>query len=162
MSEQKQIKRANPTVIGAFVLAALVLVAVAIIALGGASLFRSKQPVVSFFEGSVKGLVVGAAVNFRGVKVGSVDRIELQFAPGSLDARIPVYMTLLPDKVRLIGSEGDGSDIPFDAYIQKGLRSSSVSSPSSPASCWSISTFAPMSRRCFMARATPITQRFRR
>lgn len=121
-NENKKITRANPTVIGAFVLAALGLVAFALITLGGAALFKPKQKVVTFFEGSVKGLVEGAAVNFRGVKVGSVDRIVLQFAPGSLEPRIPVYMTLLPEQIKLIGTGEDGSDIPFSAYIEKGLR----------------------------------------
>ncbi|MDO9454399.1 MAG: MlaD family protein [Stagnimonas sp.] len=116
------VKKANPTVIGAFVLVALALVAFAVMVLGGAALFTPKQKVVSFFEGSVKGLTVGSPVNFRGVKVGSVDRIVLQFAAGSLEPRIPVYMTLLPNSVKLIGAEEDGSDIPFDAYIQKGLK----------------------------------------
>lgn len=116
------VKKANPTVIGAFVLVALGLVAFAIMALGGAALFTPKQKVVTFFEGSVKGLAVGSAVNFRGVKVGSVDRIVLQFAPDSLEPRIPVYMTLLPHQIRLIGTGDDGSDIPFSTYIEKGLR----------------------------------------
>lgn len=116
------VKKANPTVIGAFVLAALGLVAFAIMVLGGAALFTPKQKVVAFFEGSVKGLAVGSAVNFRGVKVGNVDRIVLQFAPDSLEPRIPVYMTLLPNSVKLIGTGQDGSDIPFSAYIDKGLR----------------------------------------
>lgn len=118
----KKIAKANPTVIGAFVLMALALVAFAIMALGGAQLFTPKQKVVSFFEGSVKGLNVGSAVNFRGVKVGSVDRIVLQFDPGSLEPRIPVYMTLLPNQVKLIGTGEDGTAIPFSAYIEKGLK----------------------------------------
>lgn len=121
-SESKSIKRANPTVIGAFVLAALALVAVAVMVLGGNALFAPKQRVVTYFEGSVKGLGVGAVVNFRGVKVGSVDQVLLQFEPGSLHPRVLVYMTLMPNRVRLIGSKGNASDIPFDAYIQKGLR----------------------------------------
>jgi len=116
------VKKANPTVIGAFVLLALGLVAVAILALGGARLFTPKQKVVAFFEGSVKGLNVGSPVNFRGVRVGSVDRVVLQFDPGSLEPRIPVYMTLLPNQVKLIGTKEDGRAIPFSAYIEKGLR----------------------------------------
>ena len=118
----KKIAKANPTVIGGFVLMALALVAFAVMALGGAKLFTPKQRVVAFFEGSVKGLTVGSAVNFRGVKVGSVDRIVLQFAPDSLEPRIPVYMTLLPDQVKLIGTGENGTAIPFSAYIEKGMR----------------------------------------
>lgn len=117
------VSKANPTAIGAFVLGAFALVAVAIISLGGAALFTPKQRAVVFFEGNVNGLVVGAPVNFRGVRVGSVDRIALQFDASSLNARIPVYLTLLPHQVQVMGNGADSvSDIPFDAFIQKGLR----------------------------------------
>jgi paraquat-inducible protein B len=36
-----------------------------------------KRPFVAYFEGSVKGLNVGAPVEFQGVKVGSVTDIQL-------------------------------------------------------------------------------------
>ena len=117
------ISKANPTLIGSFVLGALVLAAVAVITLGGARLFTPKQRAVVFFEGSVNGLVVGAPVNFRGVRVGSVDRIALQFDSTTLNARIPVYLTLLPSQIQVMGGDVDDiTDIPFDAFIQKGLR----------------------------------------
>ena len=117
------ISKANPTVIGAFVLGALALVAVAVITLGGARLFTPKQRAVVFFDGSVNGLVVGAPVNFRGVKVGSVDRIALQLDASTLNARIPVYLTLLPNQIKVTGGGVDDvTDIGFEALIQKGLR----------------------------------------
>jgi paraquat-inducible protein B len=118
MSEKK---KSNPVAIGAFVLGALALVAVAVITLGGAKLFTPKQRVVAYFEGSVNGLAVGSPVNFRGVRVGQVDRIQLQFDAASLNARIPVYMTLLSNQVSLVGG-GSARDIPFDSFIQKGLK----------------------------------------
>lgn len=117
------ISKANPTVIGAFVLGAMALVAVAVITLGGARLFTPKQRAVVFFDGSVNGLVVGAPVNFRGVKVGSVDRIALQLDASTLNARIPVYLTLLPNQIKVTGGGADDvTDIGFEALIQKGLR----------------------------------------
>ncbi|ROH89418.1 MCE family protein [Stagnimonas aquatica] len=116
------VSKANPTAIGAFVLGALALVAVAIITLGGSALFTPKQRAVVFFEGNVNGLVVGAPVNFRGVKVGSVDRIALQFDATTLNARIPVYLSVLPNQIQVIGGSREDIDIPFEAFIQKGLR----------------------------------------
>jgi paraquat-inducible protein B len=116
------VKKANPVVIGSFVLVALALTAVAVMLLGGAQLFVAKRKAVAYFEGSVKGLNVGSPVNFRGVRVGSVDRIVLQFDPGSFEPRIPVYITLYPNQVKLIGTNEDGSNIPFSTYIEKGLR----------------------------------------
>ena len=122
------VSKANPTAIGAFVLGALALVALAIITLGGSALFTPKQRAVVFFEGNVNGLVVGAPVNFRGVKVGSVDRIALQFDAATLKRLLSetlqgtegLGMKVL-DSLKIGGSRED-ADIPFEAFIQKGLR----------------------------------------
>ena len=47
-------KRANPTMIGAFVLGAVVLVALALMAFGGGRFFSDKQRFVTYFQGSVR------------------------------------------------------------------------------------------------------------
>jgi len=119
MSRQSKSK---PVLIGAFVLGALALLAVAIITLGGAALFTTKQRAVIYFEGSVNGLAVGSPVNFRGVRVGQVDRIALQFDADTLNARIPVFVTLLPKQVKMLGSARDVHELPFQTLIDKGLR----------------------------------------
>lgn len=112
----------SPVVIGTFVLGALVLAAVAIITLGGAAFFSPKQRAVIFFEGNVNGLAVGSAVTFRGVRVGQVDRVVLQLDTATLDARIPVFITLLPAQMKMIGGAEDVRDIPFAVLIKKGFR----------------------------------------
>ena len=71
--------RANPKVIGAFVVGAVALVVVGVLLLGGAEWLAEKRTFVAYFEGSVKGLNVGAPVEFQGVKVGAVTDIQLQF-----------------------------------------------------------------------------------
>src|SRR5262249_59058937 len=70
-------KRANPTAIGAFVLGALALVVFGLITLGGLQLFKKELPFVMFFGGDVGGLDVGAPVEIRGVKIGTVTQIRL-------------------------------------------------------------------------------------
>jgi paraquat-inducible protein B len=45
-----------------------------------------------YFEGAIQGLQVGAPVNFRGVKVGSVSSIKMQFDRQNLAVRIPVIV----------------------------------------------------------------------
>jgi paraquat-inducible protein B len=67
----------NPAWVGAFVLGAAILVIVAISLLGSGSLFRHHHLYVLYFQSNVNGLRVGAPVKFRGVEVGSVDRILL-------------------------------------------------------------------------------------
>src|SRR5215471_15813466 len=72
-------QRANPKIIGAFVLGAVALVVVGVLLLGGTQFLTQKRTFVAYFEGSVKGLNIGAPVEFQGVRVGSVIDIELQF-----------------------------------------------------------------------------------
>jgi paraquat-inducible protein B len=66
------VKKANPAAVGAFVLGAVALVIVGVIALGGGALLRDTLRYVLFFEGSVNGLTVGSPVKIRGVEIGSV------------------------------------------------------------------------------------------
>ncbi|MFA6349963.1 MAG: hypothetical protein WCY12_03445 [Candidatus Omnitrophota bacterium] len=61
-------KRANKTIIGAFVIVAVVLLVVGIVAFGSGSLFRQSDKYTLFFDRSAKGLSVGASVIFKGVR----------------------------------------------------------------------------------------------
>ncbi len=87
-------KPANKTVIGIFVVVALVLVVVAVLVFGSGKFFKNNPKVVMYFKGSVKGLAVGSPVTFRGVKVGSVTGIKMLFDPKDLSVMIPVYAEL--------------------------------------------------------------------
>lgn len=107
--------------VGAFVLGALALIVVAIVSLGG-SLFASRVPAVVVFEGSVRGLYVGAPVTFRGVRVGEVEAIGLQVDPKTLATHEPVRIILNPRAVRL----GDGEKMDVAALVKSGLRAKLV------------------------------------
>jgi paraquat-inducible protein B len=69
-------KRASPTIVGAFVVGAVALLVVGLVAFGSMNLFRRPLTYVMFFDTTVSGLSVGAVVEFRGVKLGQVSRIE--------------------------------------------------------------------------------------
>ena len=90
-------RRASPTLIGSFVLGAVVLSVAAVVALGSGRLFRETERFISFFEGSVTGLDAGAAVRFRGIDVGEVADVLLD-VPGverlDTDVRIAVVYDL--------------------------------------------------------------------
>ena len=64
--------RANPRLVGVFVLVAAALLVVVIATLTGGDWFAAKDRYAVYFPGSVKGLNPGAPVTFRGVKVGEV------------------------------------------------------------------------------------------
>ncbi|MEW6742115.1 MAG: hypothetical protein AB1486_05095 [Planctomycetota bacterium] len=71
--------KANKTVIGAFVVGALALVVGGVLAFGSGALFRESYTFVFRFEGSVKGLILGAPVTLRGFKIGSVSDCRLEY-----------------------------------------------------------------------------------
>lgn len=93
-------RRANPALIGAFVLGAIALGAAAVVALASGRLFRSTQTFVLFFQGSVNGLEKGSPVKFRGVPIGSITDILLALPQKRGDPRIPVLIDI--DKDRLV------------------------------------------------------------
>src|SRR5574342_1297040 len=98
-------KKISPTLMGAFVVGALALLVIAIIALGSGRLFRKTYEFVLFFQGSVNGLNVGAPVKYKGVEIGSVTDILLQLEkvePG----RIPVIIELDAKKLAGRGFRG--------------------------------------------------------
>ena len=66
----------NPTMIGAFVVSAIVLMVAGVLLFGGGKFFQEKLPYVLFFDSTVEGLNVGAPVIFRGVQVGQVTEIR--------------------------------------------------------------------------------------
>ena len=73
--------KAQATVVGAFVLGGIVLGLAAIVMFGNFNLFNPTQQAAVVFEGSIAGLSVGAPVTFRGVRVGAVDGIGIEFDP---------------------------------------------------------------------------------
>lgn len=78
------------TVIGAFVFGGLVLAIGAVVLFGNFRLLSPTARAAVVFQGSISGLSVGAPVTFRGVRVGAVESIVLQFDPQSRAAYIPV------------------------------------------------------------------------
>jgi paraquat-inducible protein B len=83
-------KKANPTLIGAFVVGAIVLVIGVVTIIGSGRLFRKTYEFVLYFEGSVSGLREGAPVKYKGVEIGSITNILLQLDEGAEANRIPV------------------------------------------------------------------------
>ena len=117
-------RKANPTLIGAFVLGAAALTLAALLLLGLGDLWRDKLRAVLYFEGSVRGLNVGSAVMFRGVQVGRVVGIKLYMDPSSGEALIPVLVEFTPDVVLPSRSPDEqlDPDEALDLMIEKGLK----------------------------------------
>jgi paraquat-inducible protein B len=120
-------KKANKTLIGVFVVAAIVMLVAAVLIFGSGKFFREKTQYVAFFEGSVKGLRIGAPVMFRGVAIGEVTNISLVYHMQDTSFEIPVIITLYPDKIVGMGLEMSEQtpaeeDREWQQLIEQGFR----------------------------------------
>ena len=116
-------KPVNKTLIGAFVVGAIALIVSAILLFGSGRFFRDVDHWVAFFPGSVRGLNVGSPVVFRGVQVGQVTQIIVNFDASQLSVSIPVIFETDPNRFRSVGPEVVADDREMHkALIQRGLR----------------------------------------
>ena len=106
--------------IGAFVVGAVALAVAGLIVLGGGEFLKKKYMRVMYFDGSVKGLKVGAPVAFRGVEVGTVTNISLRANPEDLTIRIPVIIEIDPASVETTTGGHFVDQLP--RLIKRGLR----------------------------------------
>lgn len=113
-------RRANPKLIGMFVLGAVGILVAALVIFGSGRLFVRTQTFVLFFQDDVAGLNVGAPVTFRGVRIGSVTDILIRYDSDTGRATVPVYITIQPSKIVVYGN-GDRSRSP-EELVEKGLR----------------------------------------
>lgn len=114
-------RRANPTIVGVFVLGAIGLI-VSVIAIYGAGWFERRYTFVMDFETSLDGLVQGSPVRFRGITVGSVSRIAMRYADDGQTIQTPVYIQLTEGQVEGGGPDIDDPDEWIQAWIERGLR----------------------------------------
>jgi len=113
-------KKANKTVIGLFVVGAVVLLISGITVFGSGVFFKRSDKYVLFFDGSIKGLSEGAPVIFRGVKVGNVSEISLVYDDKTKKVIIPVIVDIELDRI-----SGRLDKIGYPDYqhaIQRGLK----------------------------------------
>jgi paraquat-inducible protein B len=117
-------KQANKTLIGVFVVAAVFMLVAAVLIFGSGKFFKEKSVYVAYFDGSVKGLRVGAPVVFRGVRIGEVQDIALHYYHQELEFKIPVVITLYPDKIIGMGIETrpNEEDKSWEKLLEDGLR----------------------------------------
>ena len=71
--------KVSPTIVGAFVIGAMVLVVIALFSFGGVNFFDKPQRFVVYFDESVHGLDQGSQVKLRGVRVGRVIDLTIRY-----------------------------------------------------------------------------------
>lgn len=113
--------KANKTLIGVFVVGAVALAVISVLILGSGRFFTKRLTYVCYFEGSVKGLRVGAPVVFRGVQVGMIKDITIQSDVETLAIKIPVFIELTPKRFGQAGPSRDPKTN-LERMIKAGLR----------------------------------------
>jgi len=87
--------------------------------------YTKKIKFMMFFEGSVRGLSVGAPVDFNGIKVGSVLDVRLEFDVENTEFRIPVLIEIEPERIIGRGNqEIEPSYQMLNELVERGLRAS--------------------------------------
>jgi len=79
-----------------------------------------------YFDDSIRGLSVGAPVEFRGVKIGEVVSYSLVGDSETAEFKIPILIKIEPERFSIVNGkepQKDQVDVPvFTKLLQKGLR----------------------------------------
>ena len=78
-------------------------------------------PYVLYFDDSVRGLAYGAAVEFRGIRVGTVTDISMQHDPDSGSIRIPVLVQLEPERLLISMSQAQTPRQEYDQHVHSAM-----------------------------------------
>lgn len=113
--------KANPKLIGAFVVGGVALILIAIVTFGSFKFFQQRMPVVMYFQDNLMGLDIGAPMVFQGVRVGTVTDVRLVFNTETRHVVIPVTAAIEPEWFVVQGPRDvKGRNIPL--LIKQGLR----------------------------------------
>jgi paraquat-inducible protein B len=112
-------EKPHSVAIGAFILGALIILVMVLLYIGGSGIGRNREKVVMVFDGSVKGLSIGASVALRGVQIGQVTDIDVIFDSDSLDLIMVVEAEINGENVQR--TRESGPDL-VEELIARGLR----------------------------------------
>ncbi len=86
--------------------------------------YEEKNKWILHFDTSVRGLAVGAPVEFRGTKIGQVLDVRLEFDMADMSFRTPVLIDIEPGRIAVIGEQPkdwDREDL-MNHLVTKGFR----------------------------------------
>ena len=112
-------EKPHTVAIGAFVIGALLIAITIVIFALGSGFGQQREKTVMVFDGSVKGLVIGAPVTLRGVQIGQVTNLELMLDSDTIELIMVVEAEISEKNIRRLGSNPD--DV-TDELIARGLR----------------------------------------
>ena len=122
-------RRTSATAIGAFVIGAITLTVIAVLLFTSGKFFTRSYPLVAVFPGNVQGLRVGAAVQMRGVRIGSVTDIEVLLDVKNNTVTVPVFIEIEAGTVKDLEFRSLESHLTYQEWrkkinrlIESGLR----------------------------------------
>ncbi len=117
-------KQANPTIIGVFVLGAVLIAILGITVFTSGKWFSEKSEFVIYFNESVNGLNVGALVKMQGVPIGKVTDIQVQLDPETKQILTPVFIEIDHAKCQqlLQIKEVNSKQMLMEQLVKNGLR----------------------------------------
>jgi paraquat-inducible protein B len=85
--------------------------------------FRERHTWLAHFDQSVRGLKIGAPVEFRGIEVGQVSDVRLAWDAAAQRFRIPVLLQIEPERIGDLGAPDPAARrAALDALVAGGLR----------------------------------------
>jgi paraquat-inducible protein B len=85
--------------------------------------YTQKSYYMLYFDQSVRGLNVGAPVEFRGIQIGEVRDVKLEFDAKTDQFRIPVVVGIEPERIaNLGGTDPSSRREAMQRLVQRGLR----------------------------------------
>ena len=86
--------------------------------------YAHKEKWLLKFDSGVRGLQIGAPVEFLGILIGQVLDVNLEFDVDKVAFSIPVLIELEPDRIKFIGEMPEGAENQkvMDYLVSKGMR----------------------------------------
>ena len=94
----------------------------------GESAITKKRPFIALFDGSLRGLSIGAPVEFKGIRIGTVTDIKSEVDRKSMKIDLPVYFQIEPERIKTTSTNDAVEETTAQAYknidtmVRRGLR----------------------------------------
>jgi paraquat-inducible protein B len=87
-------------------------------------MMRNPLPYLLLFTESVRGLNPEAPVEFRGIRIGTVEGVSFKYLPNEPERRVPVLIKIDPELITELSDGWDASGAFIAKNVEKGLRAS--------------------------------------
>ncbi len=84
--------------------------------------YTHKMPLLLYFDQSVRGLATGSPVELRGLPIGRVLQVSLDYDLARQSLRIPVRIEIEPERIRLLNQNGMDYVEMLEQLVEQGLR----------------------------------------